>query len=32
VLVTRALAYAQTFPDEISRSREGEGDISPVAG
>jgi uncharacterized protein (DUF433 family) len=32
VLVKRALAYAKAFPDEISRSREGETDTVPVAG
>jgi uncharacterized protein (DUF433 family) len=31
-LVKRALAYAKAFPDEISRSREGETDTVPVAG
>src|SRR5262249_4282314 len=31
-LVKRALAYAKAFPDEITRSREGETDIVPVAG
>jgi uncharacterized protein (DUF433 family) len=32
VLVRRALAYAKAFPDEISRSREGEGDPLQAAG
>ena len=32
VLVKRALAYAKAFPEEISRSREGETDAAPVAG
>jgi len=32
VLVKRALAYARAFPEEISRSREGETDAAPVAG
>lgn len=32
VLVKRALAYAKAFPEEISRSREGETDTAPVAG
>lgn len=32
VLVTRALAYAKAFPEEIARSREGETDTVPVAG
>ena len=31
VLVTRALAYAKAFPEEIRRSREGETD-TPLAG
>jgi uncharacterized protein (DUF433 family) len=31
VLVTRALAYAKAFPEEIGASREGETDPSPVA-
>jgi uncharacterized protein (DUF433 family) len=31
VLVKRALAYAKAFPEEIQRSREGEGhDLPPV--
>ena len=32
ILVKRALAYARAFPEEISRSREGEIDTAPVAG
>ena len=32
VLVTRALAYAKAFPEEIRRSREGESETAPVAG
>ena len=32
VLVKRALAYAKAFPDEISRSRDGETDVVPAAG
>jgi hypothetical protein len=32
VLVKRALAYAKAFPDEITRSRDGETDTVPVAG
>jgi uncharacterized protein (DUF433 family) len=32
VLVTRALAYAKAFPEEIRRSREGETDTAPAAG
>ncbi len=32
VLVKRALAYANTFPEEIHKSREGESDATPVAG
>jgi uncharacterized protein (DUF433 family) len=32
VLVTRALAYARAFPEEIRRSREGETDIASSAG
>jgi len=32
VLVTRALAYAKAFPEEIRRSREGETDTASVAG
>ena len=32
VLVKRALAYAKAFPEEISRSREGETDTAPLAG
>jgi len=32
VLVTRALAYAKAFPDEIGGSREGETSPAPVAG
>jgi uncharacterized protein (DUF433 family) len=32
VLVKRALAYATAFPDEITRSRDGETDTVPVAG
>jgi hypothetical protein len=32
VLVTRALAYAKAFPEEIRKSREGETDTVPVAG
>ena len=32
VLVTRALAYAAAFPDEIRRSHEGETHPAPVAG
>jgi len=32
VLVKRALAYANAFPDEIDRSREGETATVPVAG
>lgn len=32
VIVKRALAYAKAFPEEISRSREGETDAVPVAG
>ena len=31
-LVKRALAYAKAFPEEVSRSREGETDTAPVAG
>ena len=31
-IVTRALAYAKAFPEEIRRSREGETDTAPVAG
>lgn len=31
-LVKRALAYARAFPDEVTRSREGETDALPVAG
>ena len=32
VLVRRALAYANTFPEEVGRSREGESDPTPAAG
>jgi uncharacterized protein (DUF433 family) len=32
VLVTRALAYAKAFPEEVRRSRDGETDPTPVAG
>ena len=32
VLVTRALAYAKAFPEEIRRSRHGETDTAPAAG
>src|SRR5215472_11055367 len=32
VLVRRALAYAKAFPEEVSRSREGETRAVPVAG
>lgn len=32
VLVSRALAYADAFPEEIARSREGETEVRPVAG
>lgn len=32
VLVKRTLAYAKAFPEEISRSREGEIDTVPAAG
>ena len=32
VLVTRSLAYAKAFPEEIRGSREGETDTAPVAG
>jgi hypothetical protein len=32
VLVTRALAYAKAFPEEIRRSRDGETDTAPAAG
>ena len=32
VIVKRALAYAKAFPEEISRSREGEVDTAPIAG
>lgn len=32
VLVTRAVAYAKAFPEEIRRSREGETDTAPAAG
>lgn len=32
VLVTRALAYAKAFPEEIRESREGEADAAPAAG
>lgn len=32
VLVSRALAYARAFPEEIRRSCEGETDTAPVAG
>jgi hypothetical protein len=32
VLVTRALAYARAFPEEIRESREGESDPTPAAG
>ena len=32
VLVRRALAYANTFPEEIHKSREGETDATAVAG
>jgi uncharacterized protein (DUF433 family) len=32
VLVKRALAYAKAFPEEISRSREGETSTAPAAG
>ena len=32
VLVTRALAYAKAFPEELRGSREGETDTAPVAG
>lgn len=32
VLVKRALAYAQAFPEEIGRSREEETDTAPAAG
>jgi len=32
ILVKRALAYARAFPEEISRSREGEINTAPVAG
>src|SRR5687767_6900172 len=31
-LVKRALAYARAFPEEVTRSREGETDALPVAG
>ena len=31
-LVTRALAYAKAFPEEIRGSREGESDPTPAAG
>jgi len=32
VLVTRALAYAKAFPEEIRRSRDGETDTASAAG
>ncbi len=32
VLVTRALAYAKAFPEEIRKSREGEADTAATAG
>ena len=32
VLVTRPLAYAKAFPEEIRSSRDGETDTVPVAG
>lgn len=32
VLVTRALAYAKAFPEEIRESRAGETDTAPVVG
>ena len=32
VLVTRALAYAKAFPDEVGRSRDEETDAIPAAG
>lgn len=32
VLVTRALAYAKAFPEEIRESREGESDTPAIAG
>lgn len=32
ILVTRALAYAKAFPDEIRGSREGETNTAPAAG
>jgi len=32
VIVTRALAYAKAFPEEIGRSRDGETDTLSVAG
>jgi uncharacterized protein (DUF433 family) len=32
VLVTRALAYAKAFPEEIQRSRDGETDVASAAG
>jgi uncharacterized protein (DUF433 family) len=32
VLVTRALAYAKAFPEEIGDSTEGEGDTTALAG
>lgn len=32
VLVTRALAYAQAFPEEIRTSREGETDTASAVG
>lgn len=32
VVITRALAYAKAFPDEIQTSRDGETDAVPVAG
>ena len=31
-LVTRALAYAKAFPEEIARSRQGETDTTTLAG
>jgi len=32
VLVTRALAYAKAYPEEIRRSRDGETDTAPAVG
>lgn len=32
ILVTRALAYARAFPDDINRARDGETDAASVAG